>query len=146
MKFIKMKNTSIKRLLRYWKLRMYYSISTDKRSKYPSKMSDSEKVATSIFVSTLINPESKLYYDVQTRECYLRTEDGSLFIFLESRNIKIINSVYGYDVHISSELENYLSERFVREMNKRRSAFKQEALDKVEHSLENTLLKLKTQC
>ena len=140
-----MKNSSIKRRLRYWRLRLFYSIFSNNRIKYPSKMSESEKVATSIFVSTLLNPESKLYYDIQSRECYLRTGDGSLFIFLESRNVKIINSVYGYDVHISSELENYLSERFIREMNKRRSAFKQEALDKVEHSLENTLLKLKTQ-
>jgi hypothetical protein len=56
---------------------------------------------------------------------------------------KIINSVFGYDVHIRSELEGYLLDKFIREMSIRRNAFKNEVLSKINHSLDSTLSKIK---
>jgi hypothetical protein len=105
-------------------------------------MKESENTAYQIFIKVLHDPGSKLYYDLHTQECYLRSEDSSLFLFLEAQNIKIINSVYGYDVHVSGEVEQYLLEKFRREMAIRRRRFKEEALSRVEHSLETTLFKL----
>jgi len=105
-------------------------------------MKESERTATAIYMKLLFDPGTKLYYDLHTQECYLRSEDSTIFIFLESNNVKIINSVYGYDVHISRDTESYLLEKFRREMAIRRQRFKEEALSKVEHSLENTLEKL----
>lgn len=115
----------------------------NQRTRRPQKMSESERTATEIFQLLIHRSDSKLYYDLKTSECYIRSEDGSLFIFLEERNIKIINSVYSFDVNISSDLEAYLTERFERELAIRRRQFKKEALAKVEHSLENTLNKIK---
>jgi hypothetical protein len=106
-------------------------------------MVPAEKTAYSIFMKLLLDPTSKLYYDLHTSECYIRSEDATLYIFLEANNIKVINSVYGYDVPIGRDLEAYLTERFRREMAIRRSKFKAEALKKIEHSLETTLEKLK---
>jgi hypothetical protein len=108
-------------------------------TKRPTKMTHAESTACEIFVSVLRNKGSKLYYDIHTQECYLRSEDASIYVFLEARNVKIINSVFGYDVNISSELEGYLLEKFIREMTVRRKAFKNEALSKVNHSLDLTL-------
>lgn len=107
--------------------------------KRPKKMTRAEETATSIFISVLKDKGSKLYYDIHTQECYLRSEDASIYVFLESRNVKIINSVFGYDVHISGDLEAFLGEKFIREMAIRRKAFKEEALSKVNHSLDQTL-------
>lgn len=108
-------------------------------SKRPKKMTHSEETACQIFTSVLRNRGSKLYYDIHTQECYLRSEDAAIYVFLEAGNVKIINSVFGYDVNISNELEGYLLEKFIREMTVRRKAFKMEALSKVNHSLDQTL-------
>jgi hypothetical protein len=105
-------------------------------------MTESERTATAIYIKLLFDPGTKLYYDLHTQECYLRSEDSTLFVFLEQMNVKIINTVYGYDVPISRETESYLLEKFRREMAIRRLQFKKEALSKVEHSLEGTLEKL----
>jgi hypothetical protein len=110
----------------------------------PEKMTESEKTACDIFMELLHNKESKLHYDIRTQECYLSSADKTLYAFLESRNVKIINSVFGYDVHISGNLEAYLLEKFIKEMAIRRNAFKTEVLSKINHSLDLTLEKLKT--
>jgi len=111
--------------------------------KMPSVISDSARTASAIFTIILRDPGTKLYYDIQTGECYLHSEDETMFIFLESRNIKVINSVYGYDVPISYEHECFLTDKFRKEMAVRRLAFKKEALSKVQHSLGKTLERLK---
>ena len=110
----------------------------DKPSK-PIKMSISESSALTIFTRILRLTDTKLYYDIKTQECYLKSEEYQLYLFLEERNIKIINSVFGYDVRLSPELEAHMYDKFIHEMAIRRSAFKKEALSKVDHSLELTV-------
>jgi len=105
----------------------------------PAKMSVSENSALTIFIRILRLPDSKLYYDIKTQECYLKSEEYQLYLFLEERNIKIINSVFGYDVRLSQELESHMYDKFIHEMAIRRSAFKREALSKIDHSLELTV-------
>lgn len=114
----------------------------DKRARYPKTASNSEKTAAHIFLIVLRDPDSKLYYDLVSNECYLRSDDSTLYLFLESNNLKVINSVYGYDIKLSSKMEFYLSERFRNEMAKRRKIFKSEAISKVKHSLDQTLAKI----
>lgn len=118
--------------------------SNDKRVRKPKKMTEAETTACEIFLTVLHNKDSKLYYDIQTQECYISSGDRTIFVFLESRNVKIINSVFGYDVHIGSELESYLLEKFIREMSIRRNAFKNEVLSKINNSLDSTLNKMKS--
>ena len=114
----------------------------DKKTRYPKIASNSERTAANIFLKVLHDPDSKLYYDLESSECYLRSDDSTLYLFLESNNLKVINSVYGYDIKLSSQMEVYLSERFRNEMSKRRKVFKSEAISKVKHSLEQTLVKI----
>jgi hypothetical protein len=112
---------------------------TDRRPRFPKDVTNDELTASIIFLRVLRNPDSKLYYDLKTNECYVRSGDSTLYLFLESRNLKVINSVYGYDIRLSTKMEIYLADRFIIEMSKRRSAFKNEALSKVTHSLDKTL-------
>ena len=114
----------------------------DKKARYPKASSNSERTAANIFLKILHHPDSKLYYDLVSNECYLRSDDSTLYLFLESNNLKVINSVYGYDIRLSTQMEIYLSERFRNEMAKRRKIFKSEAISKVKHSLDQTLEKI----
>lgn len=137
-----MKRTFKYRLKRFFQgkfIQVKRAFKVDKRPRFPKDASNDELTASIIFLRVLKNPDSKLYYDLKTNECYVRSGDSTLYLFLESRNLKVINSVYGYDIRLSTKMEIYLADRFVIEMSKRRSAFKKEALSKVTHSLDKTL-------
>jgi hypothetical protein len=140
---LKINFTRIKRKFTVFYLRLFKSFGQDKRIKRPKKLTESEDTASEIFLTILHNKDSKLHYDIQTQECYISSSDKTLFVFLEAGNVKIINSVFGYDVHIRSELEGYLLDKFIREMSIRRNAFKNEVLSKINHSLDSTLSKIK---
>ncbi len=142
-KTFKNKLTRLRRIFMVTYLRIFRSFGSDKKLKKPKKLTESENTACEIFLTILHNKDSKLYYDIQTQECYISSGDKTLFVFLESCNVKIINSVFGYDVHIKSELESYLLDKFIREMGIRRNAFKKEVLSKINHSLDSTLTRIK---
>ena len=135
--------TRLRRKFTVFYLRLFKIFGQDKRVKRPKKLTESEDTASEIFLTILHNKDSKLHYDIQTQECYISSSDKTLFVFLEAGNVKIINSVFGYDVHIRSELEGYLLDKFIREMSIRRNAFKNEVLSKINHSLDSTLSKIK---
>ena len=111
--------------------------------RYPKKVTEGEKTVSDIFINILRDSDTKLYYDTKTHECSMKSEKQSIWIFLESGNMKVVNSTFGYDRPISSELEYYLYERFRVENTKRRTLMKAEALSKIEHSLSKTLDKVK---
>jgi len=126
-----------KRFFRFYiKLRQFFK--SDKRVKYPKNVSEQESIGFYIFIHVLRSENSKLYYDISSHECYLMSGDSKLYIFLESGNLKVINSVYGYDIKLSKQMEMYIGERFSLELSKRRSKFKKDALSKISHSLEKT--------
>jgi hypothetical protein len=129
------------RNLRWMYLKIRRSFSTNKIN-LPKKMSESEQIAVSLFIKLMKDPESKLYYDIQSAECYIKSYDGTIYIFLEDRNMKTINTVVGYDIQLQPETEHYLNEKFRFELNKRRILFKKEALEKVDHSLHKTFDKI----
>lgn len=124
----------------YVKIKRLFS--SEKRARYPKHVSQQERTVAEIFINILHNNNSQLYYNNRTGECYLKLDSEKIFIFLESHNIKIINSNFGYDTHISNEMEFYLSSRFDDENTKRKTLMKEEALSKIEYSLSKTLKKL----
>jgi hypothetical protein len=139
----KTKYTRLRRKFVIFYLRTFRIFGTDKYIKKPKKLTESESMASEIFLAVLHNKDSKLYYDIKTQECYISSGDKTVFVFLEASNVKIINSVFGYDVHIRQELEQYLLDKFIREMSIRRNTFKKEVLSKINHSLDSTLSKIK---
>ena len=138
--------TRLRRRLTVFYMRTFRTIGgKEKKIKKPKKLTEAENTACEIFLTVLHNKDSKLYYDIQTQECYISSGDKTVFVFLESCNVKIINSVFGYDVHVRQDLETFLLEKFIREMAIRRNAFKKEVLSKINHSLDSTLFKIKDQ-
>jgi len=132
------------KLWRFIYIKFMRAIKQDKKQRYPKNIPDAQKTVADIWMILLRDPETKLYYDITTQECSLESKSKHLEIFLESENIKIVNSTFGFDKRISSELEYYLADRFRQENSKRRILMKQHAQSKIEHSLSNTLIKLKS--
>jgi hypothetical protein len=141
---MKMNKLKLKRTVKVLYLRLIRNLSSERKVTKPKKLTESENKACEIFLTVLHDKDSKLYYDIKTQECYISSSDKTIFVFLESNNIKVINSVFGYDVHIKSDLENYLLEKFIREMGIRRNSFKNEVLSKINHSLDSTLSKMRS--
>lgn len=139
-----MNKLKLKRTVKVFYLRLIRSLSSERKVTKPKKLTESENKACEIFLTVLHNKDSKLYYDIKTQECYIGSGDKTIFVFLEANNVKVINSVFGYDVHIKSDLEDYLLEKFIREMAKRRNLFKLDVLSKINHSLDSTLSKMRS--
>jgi len=114
----------------------------EEKTKFPKKFEKSEKTASLIFLKLLKSEETELYSNMKVFESYLISEKYNIYIFLEKNNMKVINSVYGYDIYLSNQMEQYLTERFLLEIYKRRQKFKHEALDKIQFSLDKTLSKI----
>ena len=140
--------TKIRRKLKWFKLytgAMFNSRRRDDKIKLRSGLTDAQLTAVTITKKTILSPDSKLYYNTQNHECYVYRKgenETSLYIFIESCNIKIINTVFGYDISIDSNTEQYITNIFSKELAKRRAQFKGEALAKVEHSLHKVLDKI----
>lgn len=130
------------KFLHYIRLKVRKFFSSKYTARLPKNITESERVGVAIFINLLSQSGSDLYYDIETSECYIKSEDNSLFLFLEKGNLKVINSIFGYDVAVHDETEGYLTEKFKKELNKRRLQFKNEALQKVDHSLHKTFEKL----
>ena len=113
-----------------------------KRFKFPSRVGESEKIAIETFLIVLKDKDSDLYFDPITQECFLRSGDSSIYLFLEASNLKIVNTIFGYDIPLGNMSERYLHEKFKFELEKRHKKFKNEALQKVQHSLRATYDKL----
>jgi hypothetical protein len=99
----------------------------------PKNMTASEKMIVEITKNIILDPDTELEYDPDTYECYI--VNGHFYIFIEARVVKVINSVFGYDVHISSQVEMYLTNEFKKEKSRRIKHFKNNVESKVDNSL-----------
>ena len=111
----------------------------DYRAKRPKKMSLSEEQAVRIWTKVVHQPESNLMYNPQSHEAYAEWDSpsGTVYLFLESSNLRVINTVVGYDIRLSQKVEQWCSSVFTREVSKRRKKFKRLAESKVVHSLDS---------
>lgn len=149
----KMRNTARNKIRRFFtKLRIRiikivdYDGSQNERKQRPDikNLPELQACAVDIAVKTMRNPMSKLYYDLISQECYIKREDvtGNIYVFIESKNVKIIDTVFGYDIPINNRTEEYLTWVFRKELSHRRTMFKKEALSKVDFSLKTVLDKI----
>lgn len=103
----------------------------------PKRINEQEGIVVSIVERLLPKKETELYLDPKTQECYL--SNGKYNVFLESTRVRVINSVFGYDIYISAEVEVYLVHIFMLEVSKRRSKFKENIISKVNKNLNSIL-------
>lgn len=131
----------------YWKrfrvvMRRYFGAHS--RVCRPERMSPEVDTALRIWTRVVHEQDSELLYNPVTQECYAEwvDENNPVYLFLESGRLRIVNTVIGYDVHLKQSEEEWCTECFKREVNRRRSEFKKIALGKVMHSLDDLELRL----
>jgi hypothetical protein len=117
----------------------------DYRVKRPKNMTLSEEQAVRIWTKVVHQPESNLMYNPQSHEAYAEwnSPSGTVYLFLENSNLRVINTVVGYDIRLASKVEHWCSAVFTREVSKRRNKFKSLAESKVVHSLDSLENRLK---
>ena len=117
---------------------------SDRRVKRP-KMTPSEAQAARIWSQVVHQVDSDLLYNPQTHDAYALWEapSGTVYLFLESGNLRVINTVVGYDIRLSGAVEHWCSAVFTREVAKRRNRFRLNAESKVVHSLDSLESRLK---
>lgn len=111
---------------------------SEKKIKRPKNINQQENYAISIWSMLVHNDETELFYNPENYECYVEYngEGGPIYIFLEERNMRIINTVVVYDIRLTTATEQWCTKIFNREVNRRRTHFKTEAFSKVNNSLE----------
>ena len=131
----------------YWKrfrvyMRRYFGHSLKVRR--PVGLAPEVDTALRIWTRVVHEEDSELLYNPVTQECYAEWVDSNnpVYLFLESGRLRIVNTVIGYDVHLKQAEEDWCTECFKREVNRRRSEFKRIALGKVMHSLDDLEVRL----
>jgi hypothetical protein len=119
----------------------WYGLNAARRDQRISKpkMTETESQAARIWQKVVHQKESDLMYNPQTHEAYAQWDsaNGTIYLFLESGNLRVINTVVGYDIRLSSHVEQYCANIFTREVAKRRAKFRKNAESKVTHSLDS---------
>lgn len=104
--------------------------------------SESERLAAKIFIKMVLDKSSELLWDFEPEECFIINENKQIYLFLENKNLKIINTVIGYDILVSEKTRLFMMNLFKRQLSLKRMKFKNDAMRKVEHSLESTYEKI----
>lgn len=132
----------------YWKrFRVYfrrYFGQHNLKIRRPNSLPPEIDTALRIWTRVIHEEDSELLYNPVTQECYAEWVDlnNPVYLFLESGRLRIVNTVIGYDVHLKQAEEDWCTECFKREVNRRRSEFKRIALGKVMHSLDDLEVRL----
>jgi hypothetical protein len=134
------------RFFKLWRRRTWLFFAklsrADHRVGRPRKTTREEDLVISLWSRITHLEDSRLYYNPATHESMAYLPGQSIYMFLESGQMRVINTVVGYDVPLSSEVEQWCSQIFAREVHRRRTRFKDAALSKVVHSLEDLELRI----
>lgn len=126
----------------------WYGLSASRRDSriQKPKMTETEAQAARIWIKVVHQKDSDLMYNPQTHEAYALWESpsGTVYLFLEAGNLRVINTVVGYDIRLSSQVEQWCASIFSREVAKRRAKFRKNAESKVTHSLDSLETRLET--
>lgn len=132
---------SITSFKRHWRV-FFGRIGTSRQDTHvrkPKNMTQSEQQAVRIWTKVVHQSDSDLMYNPQTHEAYAQWDSpsGTVYLFLEESNLRVINTVVGYDIRLSTPVEQWCASIFTREVAKRRNKFKRQAESKVVHSLDS---------
>ena len=125
-----------------WKIWVIRLFRTKENLQRPKNITAYEEWIVKIWIELLSDPDSKIWYNTEPEECYIESADSDYYLFLEDNNMKIINTVDGYDVPLQYHTHLFLKNRFRKQLKKRRMEFKSAAWAKVEHSLEKTYIRI----
>jgi hypothetical protein len=129
-----------------WKVQLFFRRRLERKTftRLANYLSADVRVAIRIWTRVIRHPESVLIYNPKTDECFAEWIDPAcpVYLFLENSRIRIVNTVVGYDIMLDQVTADWCFRFFTREVNRRRTAFKRDALSKVAHSLDGLEVRL----
>lgn len=130
----------------FWKIQLFMRRKIEGKvyTRAMSNQSADIYVAVRIWKRVIRHSESVLIYNPKTGECFAEWIDPAcpVYLFLENSRIRIVNTVVGYDVVLDPLTADWCFRFFTREINRRRTEFKRDALSKVAHSLDGLEVRL----
>jgi len=125
------------RKLRIWYIRNTNAVNSTK-VKRPINCSPEVLTAIRIWNHVIHSKNSTLMFDPVTGESLVEysIDNTPIYLFLESRRLRIINSITGYDVSLTESERLWCEQNFKRELHIRRLRFKTKALNKIVNTLE----------
>jgi len=95
-----------------------------------------------IIVSQLVkNNDTDLLMVPKMDKFYIKSGDGSIFIVVDNMTSEafVINHVLGYHIKLSDRVMNFVLDKFIYEVEKRRTAMENEYKSNIQYSL-NTIV------
>lgn len=110
----------------------------------PKQMAtEEERYSINIAKKLINNPSSILTLAPISGKKFIKNDDQSIFIVIESRNITIINHVYSYSVFLEHDiLYASLIKLFNETMENKRLVLEEEIKKNIQHSLKDILDKI----
>jgi hypothetical protein len=126
------------RKLRIWYIRNTAMNTNSTRVKRPVNCNAEVSAAFRIWNHVIHSKNAILMYDPVTSESLVEysIDNTPIYLFLESRRLRIINSITGYDVSLTESERLWCEQNFKRELHIRRLRFKTKALNKIVNTLE----------
>lgn len=127
------------------KINKYFKRRKSETPTLPSKITHQEKQMVNIFKELLYHKNTSLEYNAKTKVMglFLESEDVFYHIYIYDDNVRIINTVHGYDTPITKRIREYLMDYFKRKQDSNFKIKMDKANAKVNHSMDTILEKLK---
>jgi hypothetical protein len=104
----------------------------------------SEERSLMIIVSQLLqNKETELLMVPKMDKFYIKSDDSSIFIVIDniSSEAYAINHVFGYHIKMSDRVMNFVLDKFIEEVEKRRTDMEKEYRNNIQYSLNSVVNK-----
>jgi hypothetical protein len=134
----------ILRLFKKIKFKLYFLLSG--KSLKPTYIDDSpeyEKTGFKICLKIISCPETEFMIAPMSGKRYIKNDNLSIFITLDSGRIEITNHVYNYDIMLSKRNWERLIYIYNNETERRRIKMENEINSNIKNSLDNVLVNLK---
>lgn len=134
-----------KKLYKKYALKQRY-ISQGNYKQLPEKMNEAQTKLIEVFKEMLYHPYSKLEYNFKTESARIsyKQDDGIYYMHINEDNVRVVNTIHGYDTPISIEIHAYIMWLFYNKQNIDFTKSLKESDEKIIHSMDMILEKVRT--
>ena len=132
----------IKRFFSRLKVRLYLWSSKSPMKTYEEEVQTYEKTAFKICLKLISNSSSEFMIAPMSQKRYIRNEEYSMFVTMDSGRIEITNHVFNYNVRLSKRDWERITFIFDKETEKRRMNTEEQVSSQIKNSLQHVLEKI----
>lgn len=106
-----------------------------------TKITKEERSLMIIVTQLLNNDNTDLLMVPKMDKFYIKADDSSIFIVIDNtcNEAYVINHVFGYHIKISDRVMNFVLDKFIDEVEKRRTIMENEYRNNIQYSLNSVV-------